>query len=142
MRAVAVLAASLAIIACGDAAGSACEAARNTMIDAMKAICGVPGRNGSIADGDKGYVDSKFCRRCVDAEYYSTTGASACQCVHLTFDAASCAFETNDNAKAQVRSAIDWADSVCADFTPPAAIPPQTSDDAGNKASSVDGATP
>jgi hypothetical protein len=47
-----------------------------------------------------------------------------CQCRHLTFDATTCTYATNDDAKAQVRSAIDWADSVCADFTPPMAIPP------------------
>ncbi|HEV3192458.1 MAG TPA: hypothetical protein VGY54_18235, partial [Polyangiaceae bacterium] len=98
-----------------------------TIIQAMKDIC-----------TERGYTNSKFCTRCVTAEFYSTTGASACQCTHLTFDAATCSYETNDNAKAQVRSAIDWADTVCADFTPPMAIPPTLDASAATDAPQAD----
>jgi hypothetical protein len=99
--------------ACSASDASDCESARTTVVSAEISICATPE-----------YANSKFCSRCVDSSYYSTTGASVCQCAPLTFDANACSYATGDDATAQVRSAIDWADSVCADFTPPAAIPP------------------
>jgi hypothetical protein len=103
-------------LACNESVGD-CEAARQEIVDAMKEIC--------FSDpSPNGYTSSRFCVQCVTAGYYSTTGASACQCQELTFDTATCAYETTDDAKAAVRAAIDWANGQCANFTPPMAIPP------------------
>jgi hypothetical protein len=99
--------------ACTTSGASDCESARQQVVTVEQTIC-----------GEAGYKDSKFCARCVTAGYYSTTGASVCQCSNLTLDSQSCSYATGDDATAQVRNAIDWADSVCPDFTPPAAIPP------------------
>jgi hypothetical protein len=100
-------------LACTTSGASDCESARQQVVTVEQTIC-----------GEAGYKDSKFCARCVTAGYFSTTGASVCQCSNLTFDSQSCSYATGDDATAQVRNAIDWADSVCPDFTPPAAIPP------------------
>lgn len=115
--------AGLLVLACAPSNGSACEVARNKTVDAMTKVC-----------GEGGYANSKFCRRCVDAGYFSTTGASVCQCRNLTFDEDSCSYQNVDDTRATVRSAISWADSVCAEFTPPAAIAPL--EDAGDASSS------
>ena len=101
------------VCSCTVSDESDCEQARTTIVNTEISICGT-----------QEYATSKFCLRCVAASYYSTTGASVCQCSPLTFDANACSYATGHDATAQVRSAIDWADSVCADFTPPTAILP------------------
>jgi hypothetical protein len=107
----------LVYVACGTINDSNCESARSTIIAAMQTICSGDAQS-------SGYLTSKFCTKCVIHGWYSTTGASACQCQELTFDTAECAYETGEGATAAVRAAIDWADSQCADFAPPTAILP------------------
>jgi hypothetical protein len=132
MRHLALVIAAVSIVsvasACNDGSGD-CEAARSTIVGAMTDLC--------FGDASpNGYTSSKFCTQCVAAGYYSTTGASACQCQELTFDTASCAYETGVDAKAAVRAAIDWADGQCSNFTPPKAIQPVV--EAGADGPSID----
>lgn len=120
------IAALLVLPGCTENDASDCEMARAMVVATEISLCGTPE-----------YAGSKFCLRCVKAHYYSTTGASVCQCAPLTFDVSACSYATGDDATSRVRSAIDWADSVCADFTPPAAIPPMS--EAGPPVSTPDG---
>lgn len=109
----------LALVQCdNETDNGACEQAREVVISAEESVC-FPDSGGA-----NGYKDSKFCARCVAAGYYSTTGASVCQCTNLTFNADFCSYQTGDDAVSAVRAAIDWADQNCADFTPPTAILP------------------
>jgi hypothetical protein len=86
-------------VACDESANG-CEDAKTSFEVQLKTLC-----------GDPAYAGSPFCACCVANGFYSV--ADDCTCRVLSFDADACYFATDVEALPSLRSAVDYASSIC-----------------------------
>jgi len=85
-------------VACDQADG--CEEAKHAIEPMVKQVC-----------QELPYVNSPFCGCCVANGFYSVD--NDCGCRALALDTGACFYATDDQARPQVRAAIEFANAIC-----------------------------
>lgn len=94
------LALVLGLAAACEETPNGCEEAKKDVEALMDEICAEPS-----------YAGTAFCACCVANRLYSV--GNDCSCRGLLFDAEACYFARGDQAKPQVREAVEFANEIC-----------------------------
>ena len=89
----------LALSACENESG--CEQAKDTIEPLVDKVC-----------DEAAYKTSPFCACCVAQKLYSVD--DDCTCRALNFDAEVCLYSKGKQAMPQIRSAVEFANRICA----------------------------
>lgn len=127
-KTIALLFVALGVVTCALSCSNnnGCEDALNNIKSNTQTVC-----------SEDGYKDTAFCRVCVPAGLYSTSGPTDCVCKLLAFDQPYCTYPGDQEGLAGVRGAIEWANANCASLSLPDAGRETSTDAAVDAASDV-----